>query len=87
MGSSVRQVSTRVSKDAWRVIRFAMVLKEENSEQAFLRPFLEEFAQRLLADHPEIREMLRLAKEHEARMSGGIDDSVEDPGSSPKRPS
>jgi hypothetical protein len=74
-GSEERKlVATRVPMDVWRVIRLAMVLGKENSEQEFLRPVIKEFAERLLREEPELQAMLRAAKEHEARKASETDE-------------
>jgi hypothetical protein len=64
---NLKQVATRVPIEVWRVIHLAMVLEGQNSEQAFLRPRMKDLADQLLKEQPELRNMLRVAKESEAR--------------------
>lgn len=63
-------IGVRVPLELWRVIRLAMVLRHQDSQQAFLLPAIQEFAERLVAEEPELKGMLRLAKENEARKGG-----------------
>lgn len=82
-----KPVSVRVPLDVWRVIKLAMVLRKETDQQAFVLPVLQEFADRLLQEEPELKDMVRLAKENEARKAGGGSPTASDPRAqaSPKR--
>jgi hypothetical protein len=74
----LKLVSSRVPIEVWRVIHLAMVLESETSEQAFLRPRMKAIADQLLAEHPELRHMLRAVKENEARRTSAAAEGLEE---------
>lgn len=66
---ATKQVATRVSADAWRVLQVGLLVEGRATVQDLLRPVVEEYAQRLYAE-PEVRAILEEADRYEGRKRG-----------------
>jgi hypothetical protein len=66
--TKTKLVSTRVSREIWDVLQVAAVVEGAETQQALLKPVIEDYAERMRQE-PEVRAMLEETEKYRARKS------------------